>query len=300
MTLNQLKYFCTVCRCHSIAKASAELFVTPPTISVAVKDLEKEFHLRLFNHQKNRITLTEEGEAFYKKAETLLKQSEDLYTEFSEMSRKEQPLKIGIPPLISTVFFPRMIDAFHEVSTIPVQLYEYGSNKAQELVKNDVLDTALVNMDFYNIDQFESHVMMEDRYVLCVSRTHRFANEKFVTLDMLKDEHLVFYNTDSFQNQTFMTRFQALGITPHILLHCSQLYTTLNFVRGGNCGALLFSSLAVNPRDFRMIPIEPAINDRFGIIWKKGAYMPLRTSRFIKFAKTYDISPYLPRGARPE
>lgn len=293
MTLNQLKYFCTVCRCHSIARASEELFITPPTISVAIKDLENEFHLRLFNHRKNRITLTEEGDAFYKRAEVLLKQSEDMYTEFSELSRKEHPLKIGIPPLISTVFFPRMIDAFHKVSTIPVELYEYGSRKAQDLVKLDVLDTALVNMDFYNIDQFESHVLMEDHYVLCVSRTHRFANEASITLDMLKDENLIFYNTDSFQNQTFMTRFQALGINPHILLHCSQLYTTLNFVRGGNCGALLFSSLAVNPRDFRMIPIEPFIHDSFGIIWKKGAYIPLRTERFIQFAKKYDIRPYI-------
>jgi DNA-binding transcriptional LysR family regulator len=148
-------------------------------------------------------------------------------------------------------------------------------------------------MDFYNVDQFESHTLMQDRYVLCVSRTHRFAEEKSVTLDMLRDESLIFYNTDSFQNQTFMNRFQSLGITPHILLHCSQLYTTLNFVRSGNCGALLFSSLAVNPRDFRMIPIEPAIHDSFGIIWKKGTYMPLRTARFIKFAKTYDITPYI-------
>ena len=43
MTLNQLEYFCAVCRCHSITKAADELYVSQPTISVALKKLEEEF-----------------------------------------------------------------------------------------------------------------------------------------------------------------------------------------------------------------------------------------------------------------
>lgn len=293
MTLTQLEYFCAVCRYHSIKGAANALFVSSPTISVSIRELEKEFHLQLFHHNQNRISLTKEGEAFYQKAENLLKMQKDMYTEFSEMARQTQPLKIGIPPLISTVFFPRMIDSFHEVSDIPVQLFEYGSNRAQHLVSTGKLDLALVNMDFYNIDQFESRTLMEDCYSLCVSRTHPLAKSKSVTLDMLKDQSLIFFNTDSVQNLTFQSRFHALGIEPLILMHCSQLYTTLNFVRGGNCAALLFFSLAVNPRDFCMVPIEPEITNRFGIIWKKGTYIPLRAAKFIKFAETYDISPYV-------
>lgn len=293
MTLTQLEYFCAVCQYHSIKGAADALFVSSPTISVSIRDLENEFHLQLFHHDKNRISLTEEGEAFYKRAETLLKMQEDMYTEFSEMAQETHPLKIGIPPLISTVFFPRMTDSFHETSDIPVQLYEYGSNRAQYLVSTGKLDIALVNMGFYNIDQFESLTLMEDGYSLCVSRSHRLASEKAVTLDMLTDESLIFYNTDSVQNQTLQARFRAVGIQPHVVMHCSQLYTTLNIVRGGNCAAFLFSSLAVNPRDFRMIPIEPAITNRFGLIWKKGAYVPLRTTKFIEFARGYDITPYV-------
>lgn len=285
MTLTQLEYFCAVCRYHSIKGAADALFVSSPTISVSIRALENEFHLQLFHHDRNRISLTEEGKTFYKRAEILLKMQEDMYTEFAELAQEKHPLKIGIPPLISTVFFPRMVDAFHENSDIPVQLYEYGSNRAQHLVSTGKLDLALVNMEFYNVDQFESHTLMEDRYALCVSRTHRMADMRSVTLEMLRDEDLIFYNTDSVQNQTLQSRFRALGIHPHVLMHCSQLYTTLNFVRGGDCAAFLFSTLPVNPRDFRMIPINPAIVNRFGIIWKKGAYVPLRTNTFIRFVK---------------
>lgn len=108
MTLTQLEYFCMVCRYHSITRAADALYVSQPTISTSIRDLEKEFHLKLFNHGKNRISLTKDGAAFYQKAEFILKQTQELYTDFSNIEKKRHPLRIGIPPMISTVFFPRV------------------------------------------------------------------------------------------------------------------------------------------------------------------------------------------------
>ena len=48
MTLTQLEYFCMVCRYHSITRAADALYVSQPTISTSIRDLEKEFHLKLF------------------------------------------------------------------------------------------------------------------------------------------------------------------------------------------------------------------------------------------------------------
>lgn len=104
MTLTQLEYFCAVCRYHSITRAAEALFVSQPTISTSIRDLEKEFNLRLFTHGRNRITLTNDGEAFYQKAEHILKQTHELYADFAGMQESRHPLRIGIPPMISTVF----------------------------------------------------------------------------------------------------------------------------------------------------------------------------------------------------
>lgn len=67
MTLNQLRYFCTASRCHSITKAAEELYVTQPTISMAIRDLEIEFGISLFSRKGNQLSLTQEGESFTKK-----------------------------------------------------------------------------------------------------------------------------------------------------------------------------------------------------------------------------------------
>ena len=254
MTLTQLEYFCMVCRYHSITRAADALYVSQPTISTSIRDLEKEFHLKLFNHGKN-----------------------------------------GIPPMISTVFFPRVTDQFQEQYNIPIQLLEYGSIRARTLVDNEQLDVAMANMDFYNLDKYNSYVMMEDRYVYCVSKTHRYAGEKEITMEMLKDEPIILFNTDSVQTQTVIARLRSAGITPNVHMYCSQLVTVLNFVRGGKCGAFLYSSLAANPRDFVEIPITPEITSKFGIIWKKGIFVPDQLTKFVNFVKDFDVTPYLPK-----
>ena len=295
MTLTQLEYFCTVCRYHSITRAAEALYVSQPTISTSIRDLEKEFHLRLFNHGKNRISLTKDGEAFYQKAEYILRQTQELYTDFSNIEENRHPLRIGIPPMISTVFFPRVTDQFQEKYNIPIQLFEYGSIRARTLIDNEQLDVAMANMDFYNLDKYNSYVMMEDRYVYCVSRNHRYAGEKEISMEMLKDEPIILFNTDSVQTQTVITRLRSAGITPNVRMYSSQLVTVLNFVRGGNCGAFLYSSLAANPRDFVEIPVAPEITSKFGIIWKKGIFVPDQLTKFVKFIQEYDVTPYLPK-----
>ncbi len=284
MTLNQLEYFCTVCRYHSITRAAEELFVSQPTISLALKELEKEFHLQLFNHARNRISLTADGEQFFLRAQDLLNQSRSLYTDFSLLGQTVRPIKIGIPPVISTVFFPRLIDRFHEISDTPVQLYEFGSVRACNMVQSGELDLAIVNLDFYDKEKFNYHVMMEDTTIYLVSRTHPFAERSEVTIDMLENESVIFLNTDSVQNQTVSLRYRNEGLTPNVILYSSQIYTTLNFVRGGNCGAFLYSTLAVNPRDFVQVPIVPEIRTQFGAVWKKGV-LTGAAQEFVEFVK---------------
>lgn len=285
MKLVQLEYFCAVCRFHSITRASEELYVTQPTISVAIRELEKELKVQLFHRERNRISLTQEGEAFYRRADAVLRETRSMVSDFTALGEKAKPIRMGIPPMISTVFFPSLTDGFHEETGIDVQLFEYGSVKACNMVQAQELDLALVNMDFYNIDQFHSHVLMEDSYVYCVGRGHRYAKEKEVAFEMLREEKIILFNTDSVQNETVRSRYAAMGIVPDVLAYTSQLYTILNFLRGGDCGAFLYSALAVNPRDFVQLPIRPEITSQFGIIWKKDAFIPEQTMRFIDYLR---------------
>ena len=68
------------------------------------------------------------------------------------------------------MFFPDMLVEFQkENPSIPVELYEYGSIRASKLVLEETLDLALVNMNFYEIDKLNSHQLLSDKIVFCLS-----------------------------------------------------------------------------------------------------------------------------------
>ena len=290
MTLNQLRYFCTASRCHSITKAAEELYVTQPTVSVAIRDLEIEFGISLFYRKGNQLILTQEGEAFYEKATYILQYCNELQADYSSMSRVKPPLRIGIPPMLSTVFFPELLTAFHQDHPeIAVMLEEYGSVRACDLVQNDTLDLALVNMEQYNIDKFNNVVLANDQVVFCVNKDHRLADKEIVTTKEMSKELLIFFNADSVQNQLLKTRFEMDGYIPNIVMRSSQIYTTLQFIKTGKYSCFLYSSMLDKFTDSEItgIPLNPPIHIKIGMIWKKGKYISGDMQTFLNFTRMY-------------
>lgn len=288
MKLSQLEYFCAVSRYHSITQAAQKLYVTQPAISTAIRELEKEFSVSLFVRSKNRLTLTKEGELFYQKADSLLQMAEQTSLALHDLGRETAPVRIGIPPILSTIFFPQMLVEFQKSCPgIPVELFEYGSNRAAALVQEGLLDLALVNMHFYDIDKMHSHHILTDHIVFCVSPEHHLAKEPELTIEMLKDEPLVMYNTDSVQNTTLTRLFESLGYKPNVILHASQIYTIRRFVSECLAGAFLYSSVLKTDPGLVKIPVAPRIEQEIGIVWKKGIYINSSVEKFISFTKKY-------------
>lgn len=285
MKIIQLEYFCAVSRYHSITQAAQKLYVTQPAISNAIRELEKEFSIHLFNRSNNHLTLTQEGEIFYQKASDLLHNINQTSSELYDLGRRISPIRIGIPPLLSTVFFPGMLTDFQkEHPEIPVELFEYGSIRAASLVQEETLDLALVNSNFYEIDKMNSQQILSDRIVFCVSPEHPMAGEKEITIEQLTEEPLIMYNTDSVQNTTLYSLFERIGVKPHVILHASQLYTIQNFIKNNLAGAFLYESLMKNMGSLIGIPITPSIRQEIGLVWKKGTYINSSVEKFIRFA----------------
>ena len=261
-----------------------------PTISMAIRDLEIEFGISLFSRKGNQLSLTQEGESFYQKATYILQYCNELQADYSSMSRIKPPLRIGIPPMLSTVFFPELLTAFHEKHPeIAVVLEEYGSVRACNLVQDDTLDVALVNMEQYNIDKFHNTVLANDQVVFCVSNDHKLAEKKSVTTKDMEKEQLIFFNADSVQNQILKMRFEMDGHTPNIVMRSSQIYTTLQFVKTGKYGCFLYSSMTdkFSTSNVTGIPLNPPVRIKIGMVWKKSKYISGDMLTFLHFTRMY-------------
>jgi len=290
MTLAQLKYFCMAVRYHNITEAAKALFVTQPTISIAIRDLEKEFSIKLFSGSGKHLTLSEEGELFYAKASDILRACDDLHAEFSNPLSTWRRVRIGIPPLLSTVFFPQLLDAFRlEHPDTWLELNEYPSVQACDLVLDERLDMALVSMDIHNIDKFSTHLMLTDTLVFCVTKHHPLAGLDTLDLRLLHEQPIIIYSRNSVQNLNLQARLDSLNVSPRVVMHSSQAATILNFLRKGDCGCFLFSSMLPQYPELKGIPADPPIEAHVGLVWKKGRYLGAGTQAFLDFCRKVDI-----------
>lgn len=191
--------------------------MTQPAISLAIRELEAEFGITLFTRFNNRLTLTEDGALFYKKADYILQYCKDMQFELNGSRIQQNPIHVGIPPVLSSFFFPGLIDAYR--SKYPdalVSLEEYGSVRACDLVQEDKLDLALVIMEMYNIDQL----------VFCVSPEHPLADHTYITAADLDHQDVILFNKDSVQNAILRTRFDS-GNIKSFLYRNDQIQLTL-------------------------------------------------------------------------
>lgn len=290
MNLNQLEYFCAAVRCQSITKAAKKLYVTQPAISGAIRELEREFTVNLFSHTRNKLSLTDEGQRFYERAEQLLREVETAKLQLRDLGSSRQPVCVGIPPLWGSTFFPDLLHDFNKkYPNIRLTFYEYGSARAAALVQEEELDVALVNMNLNDPDKFHSVCIGRDHFVAAVAPAHPLANRESVTLEELSREPLVMYNTDSVQNHTIRSRFDRMGIVPNILIYTSQIYTMKSMIHNNTCVSFFYASLLQDHPDLVGVPIVPWIEQKVGLIWRKGKYTTSSTEAFISFVKDYPL-----------
>lgn len=95
MELTQLRQFKAVAEKNSISAAATELHISQPALSTAVKKLEQEFGLSLFEHAGNKIRLNEAGKIALRHANAILLQSDQMKTELTEYASRTSRIRLG-------------------------------------------------------------------------------------------------------------------------------------------------------------------------------------------------------------
>ncbi len=104
---------------------------------------------------------------------------------------------------------------------------------------------------------------------------------------MLANEPLILFNTDSVQVMTLTRQFKAVGVTPRVILNTSQITTLINMVKSGHVGTFLYRSIVEAHPDIVGIPVMPSIEQRIGVIWKKGKYQNTTAEKVIKYIENF-------------
>ncbi|MEH6946437.1 LysR family transcriptional regulator [Bacillus sp. JJ634] len=287
MELRDINSFIEVANHKSFTKAAAHSYLTQPSLSKAIKKLEEELHVELFDRSTRHLRLTDAGQIVYQQGQKALAALSELDVLLEElMDVTAGTIKIGIPPLIGTLFFPDIARRFNQkYPKVSLELTELGAKLLGQLVEDGQVDLGIIVMPA-NEKKFNIHPFIQDEFVLYIHEDHPLAHKQSISLSELRDEKFILFSKDFTLHDHVIQACENHGFTPTISYQSSQWDLIVGLV-SSRLGIALLPRLIYDKQtnsNVKIIPIEEnsTLLWRLGIITKKGAYHSFALKELLK------------------
>jgi DNA-binding transcriptional LysR family regulator len=291
MDIQHLQYFVAVATQGNFTKAAQMLYVTQPTISKMVKSVEEELGVTLFDRSGKQVKLTDAGKTLLVQAQNIIKSFQNLSSELDDlMELKTGSIQIGLPPMVGSRFFPRVIQEFHkQYPKITVQLVEDGAKKVEADVGNGTLDLGVIVLPAKD-DVFHTFSFVHEQLMLLTHPTNPLSQKEVASLSDLENEDFILFRKDFALHDRIITECVRSGFNPHIIYESSQWDFISEMVAADLGIALLPETVCrqVNKERVSIIPLfDPIIPWELGIIWRKDRYLSFAAREWIRFTKEF-------------
>lgn len=296
MTLQQLKYALTIADCGSMNEAAKQLFISQPSLSETMKELETEIGLDIFLRSNRGIVITPEGEEFLGYARQVTEQFGLLQSKYIDKKVKEkfsvstQHYTFAVKAFVETVKQIGMEQyefAVHETTTISV--IENVKNFKSEigvLYENDFNEKVLNKMFKENGLEFVE-LFSCDTFVYLWSG-HPLAKQDVITMEEL-DEYPCLSFDQGKNNSLYLAEEMKSTYEYRRLIKANDRATLLNLMIGLKaytlCSGIICEDL--NGNDYKAVPLKETEKMRIGYIKRKGAKVSHIGELYIEELKKY-------------
>ena len=192
MTLTELKYIVAVAREKHFGKAAEACFVSQPTLSVAIRKLEDELELKLFERSANEVSVTPLGEEIVRQAQSVLEQAAAI----KEIAKRGKDplagaLKLGVIYTIGPYLLPDLVrQAISRTPQMPLMLQENFTVKLLEMLRTGEIDCAIIAEPFPDTG-LALAPLYDEPFMAAVPSTHALAARKGITAEEMKSETML-------------------------------------------------------------------------------------------------------------
>ena len=302
MTLQQMNYIIAISEAGSINKAAEKLYVSQPSLTSAIKELERELGIVLFNRTGKGVTLTADGAEFLPYARQVYGQYERLLEKYGKGGERRQ--KFGV----STQHYSFAVKAFVEMAkAYDVAKYEFAIRETRTLdVINDVAQLRseigiLYLCDFnrkailklLNANGLAFHHLIHCNAYVYLWKGHPLANRASISLSDLEPYPCVSFEQGDASSFYFAEEILSTNEYPRSIKTCDRA-TNLNLMTGLNgytlCSGIISEEL--NGADYIAIPYEADSNNPnsimdIGYIVKNNAILSELGQRYLSEIKKY-------------
>jgi LysR family hydrogen peroxide-inducible transcriptional activator len=196
MTLTELKYIVAVAREKHFGRAAEACFVSQPTLSVAIKKLEDELEVKLFERSANEVSVTPLGEEIVRQAQSVLEQAAAI----KEIAKRGKdplagPLRLGVIYTIGPYLLPDLVrQAIARTPQMPLMLQENFTARLLEMLRTGEIDCAIMAEPFPDTG-LAIAPLYDEPFLAAVPTTHPLSARKTVTAEELKQETMLLLGT---------------------------------------------------------------------------------------------------------
>lgn len=276
MTIRHLKIFITVADCGKMRKAAEILFISQPSVSQAIKEMEKHYGIKLFERLSQRIYITEEGKKLLPYARHIIDSFEKMEA-IAFDAAAESRIKIGSSVSVGTVLLPKLTGIMSEKNAeTDIYVTVDNTSRIEAMICESELDIAIVE-GAVKSKEIVSENICEDELVLVVGKTHTFWKEKEIRPAMLGGQRLISREQGSTDRNQFEQWMTQTGIEMDKRWSCTNTEAIKSAVINGAGAAILSKMLVqkeIENNSMRTVKISGVeIKREIRLIYHKNKYM---------------------------
>lgn len=288
MNIRVLKYFLTVVREENISRAAEMLFITQPTLSRQLQELEKELDTKLFIRGKNKITLTDSGMLLRRRAEELIELADKMEREF--LSKDETisgTISIGCGESMAVKVLAELIDTFSkQYPEVMFDVYTGTADHIKEQIDRGIIDIGLL-MEPVEIEKYEYiRLKQTERWGVLMRSDNPLCDKNSITVSDIKDSPLILprrIGPQSLLRSWFGDDFDKLKVISTCNLVANSVRLTLK-----GTGSVVTINGSVDMYENSQLcfrPFYPELLNTSVIAWKKYQPFGQAATKFIEYIK---------------
>lgn len=290
MTIRHLKIFIAVCDYGKMSTAAEKLFMTQPSVSQAIAEIEQQYGVRVFERLSKKLYLTEAGERLLKYARHIVSSFEEMEESILKTSSNIS-LKIGATITVGTCVLNNILNDFKmQNPNAMTQIYVENTNVIEEMILKSTLDIGVVEGIIKSRDIITIPIV-PDELILVSPLSHEFSSVEEISAEKLNNQDFILREEGSGTRELFEKKIEGMGITINKKWICNNSEAIKNAVMSGQ-GLTVISQMLVRKEieDNKLHAVkikDIKLTRNFYLAYHKNKYMSDNLNNFIITCKNY-------------
>lgn len=232
MNIRKLSIFYETASCLNMSKVAKEMYISQPSISQCISEIEAELDTKLFDRIGKKLFLTYEGEIFFNYTRRILNIYEEGFNTIKDCANENRgKIIIGASITIGIYIMPYVIKKFNEeVPDIEISLVIDSQSNIEDLISHNKIDIAFIESSTLHSEVISKEIC-KDELVFISGIDHEWKGKKYLEKEDFLDNVFIFREDGSGTRETFETFLKSKNIEYKGYLELSHIEAIINYVK---------------------------------------------------------------------